>query len=265
MTQTKEKNINKSEKGITLASLVILIILMVIISSVTITISLDRFKINNYKKMINDLELIADKVSNYYLEYDVLPILRDTSNVAVKYTYSTLDFNKNVNDNENYYILDLEAMSGLLLNYGKAGFENPNTTDDVYIINEGSHTIYYVKGIELDGEFYHYISKTTNELSDNIPPTKPEIKVISGTQNEEGIYTTQVELEFISGKDNWSGVDKTTYTVNGGTETDIATLENNIYPITESGTYEITLKTYDKTGNASTNTISVSVSIDTTT
>ena len=32
----------------------------------------------------------------------------------------------------------------------EAGFKNPNTSDDLYIINEKTYTIYYVKGIELN-------------------------------------------------------------------------------------------------------------------
>lgn len=239
----------KKENGITLISLIVVIMLMLIISSTVVNVSLDRFEINNFKKMQNDIELLEDKVSNYYLKYGGLPVLRNSSNESIKYTYSTLNFTRNGSDNANYYILDLEAMEGLSLNYGEEGFKNPNTSDDVYIINELTHIIYYVKGIELNDTIYHYISK--DKTTDNIPPSKPEIKVISGEVDDEGNYTTDVEIVITHGKDSWSGIGGTTYSLNGGTTWNTLDESNNIYTITTNGTYNIKAKSYDNLNNYS--------------
>lgn len=242
----------KSDKGISLVSLVITIAVMIIITSVTINMSLDRFEINNFNKMINDLELLQDKVSNYYLRYNAIPISRDGENNAIKYTYTTLDFEKNSGDNENYYIIDLKALGeGVSLNYGKDGFESLNLSDDVYIINEKTHCIYYVKGQKLKEKNYHYIL-SNNNMNDEVPPSKPEIKIISGTKNEEGKYTTEVKLEIIPGKDNWSGVSKTEYSIDGTTFSNLSYLENNILTLAEEGNYNIIVKTYDNNNNVAT-------------
>ena len=246
----------KTNRGITLVTLIITIIVILIIAGTTVYTSLDRFEINRLKKMYNDIELLSDKVNNYYLQYKGLPLVKDTNNNAIQYTYTTLDFEKNVNDSGNYYIIDLTAMEGISLNYGEQGFNNPNTSEDVYIINEVSHVIYYVQGIEADGEMYHTIPEDENSINDTIPPSKPEIKIISGTVNSEGKYMSDVEIEMIPGKDNWSGVNKTTYSINDGTEIDITTLTNNILKITENGTYTIKLKTYDNNGLSSQEEIS---------
>lgn len=235
----------KNSNGITLVTLTITIAVMIIIASVTVYTSMDRFEINNLNKMINDIEFLKDKVLNYYLKYNELPIIKE-----IEYTNINFEVDVNDNDNEKYYIIDLEAMEDIALNYGKEGFENRNSlNDDVYIINEKSHQIYYVKGIELNGKYYHTIANN-NTASDNIPPTKPEIKIISGDKNEEGIYTTEVEIEIIPGKDNWSGVSHTTYSIDDGiTEADIKELENNILKINEDGKYDIIVKSYDINGN----------------
>lgn len=241
----------KREKGITLISLIITIALMLIISSVTIYTSLDRFEINKYNKMVNDIELLSDKVSNYYLKYNGLPVLRDNDNNSIKYTYTQVDFSNADKDNENYYILDLTAMEAISLNYGKEGFENPNTSDDVYIINEASHQIYYVRGMELNDTIYHTV-QNNETIEDTIPPSKPQIKVISGNKNEEGIYISDVVLEFVPGNDNWSGVSKTEYSIDEGTTwISIDELENNIYNISTDGTYNISLRSYDNNTNTS--------------
>lgn len=240
----------KSNKAIALVSLLITIAVMLIITSITISVSYDRFEINNLNKMLNDLEFLRDKVSNYYLRYGVLPLLRDAeTNQPI--IYESIEFEPNANDNGNYYIIDLKAMDGISLNYGLEIFNNPGTTsDDVYIINEKSHNIYYPRGIEWDGEKYYSIADTT-ELTDTIPPSKPEIKVISGKQNEEGTYTTEVTIEIIPGKDNVSGIEKTTYSINDETEKDISTLTNNILKFTDDNTYNIIVRSYDKNGNIS--------------
>lgn len=249
----------KSNKGISLVSLIITIAVMMIISSIAVNMSMDRFEINNLNKMINDLELLEDKVSNYYLKYNRMPIARNSENNAIKYTYTTIDFEKSAGDNENYYIVDLEALGdGVSLNYGKDGFENPNSSEDVYIINEKTHSIYYVKGIEMKGKYYHSILRN-DSINDTIPPSKPEIKIISGAKNEEGKYTTEVRIEIIPGKDNWSGVSKTEYSINNGsTWNDLS--ENNILTLLEEGNYNIIAKTYDNNQNTSTtDTITIEI------
>lgn len=239
----------KKEKGITLVSLIITIVLMIIVSSSVIYVSFDRFEVNKLNKMINDIKLLNDNVSNYYLKYGVLPILRNTEdNTPIEYTYTELDFTKNSGDNETYYIIDLQAMEGISLNYGKQGFEEPNESEDVYIINELTHIIYYVKGMEMDGDIYHSINWNSSS-TDNIPPSKPEINIVSGTKNDEGIYTTEVEVEIVPGRDGLSGVKGTLYSLDGGTTWNELGDSSNVYSITENGSYTIKAKSYD---NAST-------------
>lgn len=247
----------KSNKGISLLSLVITIVIMTIIASVAINKSSDRLEINNINKMINDIELLEDKVSNYYLKYNVIPVVRDqnNNNQPIEYEYSTLLFDTDINDDKVYYILDLAAMDGITLNYGQEGFENINQSDDVYVINNKTHNIYYVKGIELDEIFYHSLLDN-NEMLDQIPPSKPDLKIISGENNSQGEYITDVEVEIVPGKDSWSGVKQTTISISKDdselTLEEIENLkENNIYTISENGTYIVKAKTQDNSNNFS--------------
>ena len=258
----------KKENGITLISLIITIVLMIIIASTTVYTSVDRFKINNRNKMYNDIELLNSKIDNYYIQYGGIPILRNSNNEPVQYTFSSLEFDKNVNDNETYYIVDLSAIGDFTLNYGKEGYEKPNTSNDVYIMNEKTHTVYYVKGIEYtDGKLYHSMGLESDFNEDAVPPTKPTINIIEGTpdrnneNNSQNIvyYTTSVTIEFVPGKDNSSGVNKTTYSVNNSAEIDISTLNNYQYTLTENGSYEIIVRSYDNQNNISTTTLTINI------
>lgn len=250
----------KNQKGVTLVSLMITIILILIITGTTVYTSTNRFKINNLSKMQNDIELLNDKISSYYLKYGGLPILKDEKNQEILYNFSEVDFDRNGNDDKNYYIIDLEAMGNITLNYGMVGYKNPNTSQDVYIINGKTHSIYYVQGIEYtNGMIYHTKEIQRAGNPDNVPPTKPQIKIIAGTQSQNNenevennlYYTSDVTLEFISGKDNWSGVDKTTYSINEAQEIDISTLTENRLYLSDNGTYKISLRTYDNKLNYS--------------
>ncbi len=60
----------------------------------------------------------------------------------------------NPNDNSNYYVIDLKKLENLTLNYGK-NYQSSSSSNDVYIINEQSHNIYYAKGITLDNKIYY--------------------------------------------------------------------------------------------------------------
>ncbi len=254
----------KKKNGITLISLIITIGLMLIISSTVVYISLDRFQINEFNKMVNDIGLLEDKVSNYYLRYGGLPVLRDrSSNEPLQLDETKITFTRNPIDNSVYYILDLEALDGISLNYGEDGFEAwkdyvengsediPYNLEDVYVINENTHTIYYVEGISLKEKSYYYI-KPGGTLTDNIPPSRPQINIISGERNDEGVYITAVEVEIVPGEDSWSGVGGTSYTVeNESSEEEINHNEDSrvLFTISENGLYNIEARTYD---NAST-------------
>ena len=255
----------RNQRGVTLISLLIIIVILFILSSTTVYTSIDRMKINNLNKMYNDIEVLEDKISSYFLKFGGIPILKIDGN-NVPYTHTTISFNTNINDDENYYIIDLEVIGDITLNYGEEGYKNPNQSEDVYIINGNTHTIYYVKGIEsINGNIYHSKAPEGEETVDNVPPTKPTINVISGTiddsiDNTDSIisyYKSDVEIEIIPGKDNWSGVKNINYKItkiNSSNNTSIieeTITEQTVIDITNSGNYTIEATTTDNNGNYS--------------
>lgn len=266
----------KRERGITLVSLIITIILMLIISSTVISMSFDRFEINNVKKMQNDIEQLNDMVSIYYLKYGDLPVIRRNSG-PLSINASSFTFLKSEEIADEYYIIDLTVMEGISLNYGEDGFKFIDEADlsreiwDVYIINSRTHTIYYVKGVELKGQTYHYINDTVVILSDNIPPSKPTINIISGEKDKNEVYITEVGIEIIPGKDGESGASLTTvwYELDDGTTIELPDIlgENSkTYTIPEgfviNGECTIYARTWDKKGNNSESSETIKINVD---
>ena len=158
----------KNENGITLISLVITVLILMTISSVLVGSALNGMRLQELKKMQNDIQLLDDMVSSYYSKYGSLPFYKINNNVNVdtSYIFSTTfaDSQKNVNDGDVYNIIDLNAFDGLTLNYGNDFYNYIDKTSstmgtDIYIINDQSHQIYYLRGISVDGYTYY-----TNEF-----------------------------------------------------------------------------------------------------
>lgn len=105
----------KNQKGITLISLTVTIIVLLIL------ITTFSYNINSYvekKKeayITVDLQKITEKVEHYYAQNKKLPILNRYTNLE------NLQDIISDNDNEKYYIVDLEKIGGadaLDLTYG---------------------------------------------------------------------------------------------------------------------------------------------------
>lgn len=154
----------RNEKGITIITLCIMIIVLMVISSITFLESSSQLQIKNVNSLYSDIETLNTAVSGYYLEKEKLPIrgnLFCENPEKFSLTYNGVN-GINSNDNGAYYVLDLSKMENLTLNYGRQykewNIDSDSSTDkitDIYVINETSHQIYYIKGIKLHGEIYH--------------------------------------------------------------------------------------------------------------
>lgn len=181
-------NYLKQKNGVTMISLVITVIMIFILASMLLYNTTDSNYIQRINSLYADIELLRDKVSEFYEENNKLP-------VSIKYT---LDKNSDINnvlsknnDFGDFYVIDLERLEGLSLNYGK-DYENVKNNSanveqykDLYIINENSHNIFYVNGVVIkeNGNKTKYYTdyKTPDE-------TKIDLRYIDGILIPDGYY-----------------------------------------------------------------------------
>lgn len=180
------KKIIKKEKGITMVSLVITVIILIILTSMLIYNATDSAQIKALTNLYNDIELLREKVSEYYNEYGKIP-------AQIKYT-NTSELSSvlsSTNDTGDFYIIDLEAMQGISLNYGKdyekakADSQNAATFKDIYIINENSQNIFYVQGVTITKGDTTQTYYTDYTEPDN---TEVDLKYIDGILIPDGYY-----------------------------------------------------------------------------
>ena len=128
-----------NEKGITMMALVITVIILVILTNMLIYNAQDNVHIKALTNLYNDIDMLREKVSLYYNDYGKIPAeikyTIDTNTSGISSVISTQ------NDTGDFYVIDLEAMQGITLNYGrdyekvKNNKEDVNSYTDIYIIN----------------------------------------------------------------------------------------------------------------------------------
>lgn len=180
------KNKIKQEKGITMIALAITIIILIILTNILIYNTRDNVQIEALTNLYNDIELLREKVSEYYNEYGQIPAKIKYSNTS----HLSNILSKN-NDTGDFYVIDLEAMQGISLNYGKdyekikSDIESCDSYTDVYIINENSHNIFHVKGISITED-----NTITVYYTDYTEPdeTTIDLRYIDGILIPDGYY-----------------------------------------------------------------------------
>ena len=178
-----------NEKGITMMALVITVIILVILTNMLIYNAQDNVHIKALTNLYNDIDMLREKVSLYYNDYGKIPAeikyTIDTNNSGISSVISTQ------NDTGDFYVIDLEAMQGITLNYGrdyekvKNNKEDVNSYTDIYIINENSHNIFYVKGISIKEN-----NTTKTYYTDYTEPdeTAIDLRYVDGILIPEGYY-----------------------------------------------------------------------------
>lgn len=178
MQENQMINLKNNQKGITLTTLIIAIVIMMIITSTLIFNITTGSRIKALNNMYSDITKIKDKVDLYYVAHRTLPVIQ-TNYENISSLHQT-----NPNNGDIYHVIDLEMLENLDLTYGKDyGIykTNPsNSLTDLYIINEKSHSVYYVKGIAFDENVYYTIpgentKVTLPEWSDSYDKTREYI------------------------------------------------------------------------------------------
>lgn len=158
----------KNEKGITLLTLAITIAVLMILTF-NITGNIGAYKEQKVKADFEtDMQRLKEEINQYYARVKDIPIINRYTNTSM------LQGIKNINDNDEYYVIDIKQLD-ISLNYG-ADYEKINKMDttseitnllDVYIINKQSHTIYYPAGVEYKGKIHYRLPEVFSEISNN--------------------------------------------------------------------------------------------------
>ena len=238
----------KSENGITLIALAVTVIVMIIISvglSATMTTNIEM---KNYNKFKEDIITLSEATKLYYLNNGTLPVATD----KVLTSIDVPSKDKNPNDNNKYYYIDMRLLPDAETYFGEGNKNGTftSTDNDLYVVNERSLTVYYLKGAVLNGE-RHYTS--VDDYSDggfaSDYYSKTDLPIISAvSMKSDGADSTRadigdtVTLKFIS---NYTLTQNPTVVIDGQDVTSSCTWNGNIC----TATYKVASAS-DSSGNS---------------
>ena len=148
----------------------------------------DTKDISKLSSLYSDIDNLNDKISNYYSTHGKIPAFKvEGMDDAIQEYWKSYEENPSggANDTGDFLVIDLNAIDNLTLNYGRA-FDNVKTKKkiendsdaDLYIINENSHNIFYLYGIDVEGKIYF-----TNRDKDT---EKLELRYVDGIKIYDG-------------------------------------------------------------------------------
>lgn len=160
-----------NEKGITILILVITVIVLMLITVPVVMKTTEVSELQKYTYFKADIDRLRESIEVVYLNEI------DLSSIGPQYTGDTTFLSKqqngknvkNPNDGSKYYIIQLSKLNSYInaqieLNYGDGNKDISKNTDDVYIINEQTRTIYFVKGVTYKDVYYYRIPEDFTDL-----------------------------------------------------------------------------------------------------
>ena len=193
----------KNSNGITLISLIVTIIILFVIGGSIIYNTQNQILVKRINNLYTDITSISARVDAFYVNYGELPILCDyiTEENGGKSEFINImkevsmsnnailnqELTVNPNDNDKYYVIDLEKLDGLTLNYGyddeyksvrsSKTITPSNQGNEVYVINELTHQIYFPHGIVADKVLYYTYDFDNYEAKLTSPVDRSALKI----------------------------------------------------------------------------------------
>ena len=187
----------KNERGVTILVLTIVVTIILIITGMLVYSANDGIYIKNLTNLQNDISNLRDKISLYYSEYGTIPASTQYTNLGTIESENILG----ANDGDTFFIIELELLDGLTLNYGKdyEKYKNNQTIDqselkDIYIINEQSHNIFYVQGVGVEEN-----GQTTMYYTDYTEGDKEAVEIVGVPEQEEPQFPIPTGFYYVGG------------------------------------------------------------------
>ena len=183
-----KKKIN--QKGISLISLSVMVMVILAITGTIIYSVKNNLKVERLEQMQDDIENLQDKVDTYYAQYGKIPAKTDAEYTNISQMQEAGIISTAV-DTGKFYVLDLSAIENLTLNFGQdyetvksLTSENEiNRYDNLYIINENSHNIFFPKGITLDEEVFY-----TNYRVEDVDTEAVNLRYVDNVKIPDGYH-----------------------------------------------------------------------------
>ena len=208
---------------------------MILSFSINVSVK-STMETRNYNYVKEDIINLSEEVKAYYLKNNSLPIDETKTYNLADYGVPSEDINPN--DYGNYYRINVSLLENISLNNGGINNNEANEeTDDMYVVNEYSLTVYYLKGATFGGQKHYTITDdfaeggTAKDFYTKVEyPIFPAITLKSNNSQDETVANTGevVTLKMISRYKQENFIKLPTVKINGEDVSDTLAWNNNI-------------------------------------
>ena len=139
------------KSGISMVIVITAVAIMMVLVSVASVVGTGAIETANYDEFISNVNRVADSVNVYYLQNGTLPITGDSVNISSLPDAFKLEL-KNKNDAANkLFVLDISLLNDSTIKNGTGGLNN----QDVFVVAEDTHNVYYLRGFEYKSKIYY--------------------------------------------------------------------------------------------------------------
>ena len=180
------------KKGITISTLVVTVIVMFMLVTTTAVVGTRAIQTASYEEFTSKITRVSNDVNEYVIDNGTLPT---TFEVIAKEGLSNelkAEINKNNDDANNLFVIDMSKLRTESVNIGKGTVENL----DVFVVAENTNNVYYLKGVKYKGETYHGITLLAT-ADDNVPAKWAEnvVAIVDGVPIPKGFVASSATGE----------------------------------------------------------------------
>ena len=149
-----------NEKGITMISLVITIIILIILSSMITRTGIDSIKNSKFERLKKELEIMQSNVNVWYEKYCDMPYSEITA-IGIMVPESKSDILRRQLEEIKENIMDIDTDISKYRYFGKNEFEDLQISgvENDYIVDVKSQIAILVDGYEYDGKKYYVLDQ----------------------------------------------------------------------------------------------------------
>lgn len=139
------------KKGITMSVVLIAVVIMLILITSATVVGTTSISTANYEDFKSIVGRVSNNVNEYYVKNNELPVKNEV--VATDSLSESFqdELEKKGDLNKKLFIIDMTKINDSTITIGRGN----STSEDIFLVAEDSHNIYYLKGHEFKRVKYY--------------------------------------------------------------------------------------------------------------
>lgn len=139
------------KKGVTMSVILIAVVIMLILVSSATVVGTTSMATANYEDFKSTISRLSNDVNEYYIKNNTLPIKNEVIDTNTLNESFKEELEKKGDLNRKLFIIDMTKINDATITIGRGA----STSEDIFLVADDSHNIYYLKGHEFKKVIYY--------------------------------------------------------------------------------------------------------------